>query len=124
MKGQQRSRSLELFDPTDSKKKKKGKADKEDEDEDEEDPAPEFKPAKPLEFFRNIDEEKFEWLNKSEIQPGGTTCGFLHAPLGWGRGWCGWPKDEGDIHYPTVDVCKSIILDDSYLYPRTLSMTL
>lgn len=63
-----------------------------------------FEAAKPLEFFRNIDPNKFEWVDKSEIQPGETTCGFLKAPLVW-SGNSGWPE-KGDPIYPTVEVCK------------------
>ena len=63
-----------------------------------------FEVAKSLDFFRNIDPNKFEWVNKSEIQPGETTCGFLKAPLVW-NGDSGFPE-EGDTIYPTVDVCK------------------
>ena len=63
-----------------------------------------FEAAKPLEFFENIDPNKFEWVHKSEIQPGETTCGFLKAPLVW-SGDSGWPE-EGDETYPTVKVCK------------------
>lgn len=53
-----------------------------------------FTPAMDLDFFRSIDPEYFEWVEPTEIQPGSTTCGFLHAPLG----------SLPDLTYPTVDV--------------------
>eukprot|EP00986_Skeletonema_menzelii_P009736 scaffold4513_cov133-Skeletonema_menzelii.AAC.1 len=67
-----------------------------------------FEAAKPLEFFRNIDPNKFEWVDKSEIQPGETTCGFLKAPLVW-SGNSGWPE-KGDPIYPTVEVFSAHML--------------
>eukprot|EP00985_Skeletonema_marinoi_P000685 scaffold241_cov120-Skeletonema_marinoi.AAC.6 len=63
-----------------------------------------FQPAKSLDFFRNIDEKKFKWVNKAEIHPGGVTCGFLKAPLLWPKGTSGWPAEGEDDAYPIVDV--------------------
>ena len=53
-----------------------------------------FTPAMDLDFFRNLDPADFEWVEPKEIQPGETTCGFLHAPLG----------SLPDVTYPIVDV--------------------
>ena len=36
----------------------------------------------PLDILRNVDPALFEWVRPEEIMAGGTTCGFLHAPLG------------------------------------------
>ena len=54
----------------------------------------------PLEDFRNIDPDVFEWVNPDEIQPGNVTCGFLKAPLGEAEG----------VVYPMVKVCECILL--------------
>ncbi len=59
-----------------------------------------FEPAMPLDFFKNIDPSKFEWMNKDEITPGGTTCGFLHARLG----------AVPNVNYPKVKVCKCQVM--------------
>ena len=69
-----------------------------------------FQPAKSLDFFRNIDEKKFKWVNKAEIHPGGVTCGFLKAPLLWPKGTSGWPAEGEDDAYPIVDVCKCSVV--------------
>ena len=50
----------------------------------------------PLDIFRNVDQTKFEWVNPEEIMAGGTTCGFLHAPLG----------TDSSVDYPAVKTCK------------------
>lgn len=61
---------------------------------------PIFTPAISLEEFANVDPEQFEWVNPSEIVAGGTTCGFLHAPLG----------SLPNVVYPIVDVCTCPII--------------
>lgn len=59
-------------------------------------PNPEvFEAAISLEDFRNVDPEKFEWVNPVEIQAGETTCGFLKAPLVW-------EIEDMEIVYPIV----------------------
>ena len=55
-----------------------------------------FEPAMSLDEFKNVDPERFEWVNPDEIKAGDTTCGFLKARLG------ALPY----ISYPTVEVCK------------------
>jgi hypothetical protein len=55
-----------------------------------------FVKAITLEEFAAVDEEDFTWVDPSEIVAGGTTCGFLHAPLG----------SLPDIQWPIVEVCK------------------
>ena len=63
-------------------------------------PNPEvFQAAINLEDFKNVDSDKFEWVNPDEIRAGETTCGFLKAPLVW-------EIDELDIEYPIVKTCK------------------
>ena len=57
---------------------------------------PTFVPAITLDEFANVDPEDFEWVDKSEIEAGGTTCGFLKAPLG----------ALPDVEYPEVKVCE------------------
>jgi hypothetical protein len=42
---------------------------------------PVFTPAISLDEFADVDSEQFEWVNLSEIDLGGATCGFLKAPL-------------------------------------------
>lgn len=62
-------------------------------------PNPEvFEAAISLEDFRNVDPEKFEWVNPVEIQAGETTCGFLKAPLVW-------EIEDMEIVYPIVRTC-------------------
>ena len=54
-----------------------------------------FTPARSLDYFRyEMDSDLFEWIRPEEIQAGGTTCGFLKAPLSYGRQPNGlaWPK--------------------------------
>lgn len=58
-----------------------------------------FVPAITLEEFMSVDPRAFEWVDATEIVAGGTTCGFLHAPLG----------SLPDIDYPIVDVCKLLL---------------
>jgi hypothetical protein len=57
---------------------------------------PAFEPAMPLNYFRSLDPNEFEWVNTAEINPGEATCGFLKAPLG----------ALPDVNYPTVKVCE------------------
>lgn len=45
-------------------------------------PGSNFYVAESLDFFKNMDPLWFEWINPDEIQPGGTTCGFLYPDLG------------------------------------------
>jgi hypothetical protein len=66
---------------------------------------PIFVPAITLDEFANVDPEAFEWVDKSEIEAGGTTCGFLKAHLGSLPG----------VEYPKVNVCE---------YPTGLFVTL
>jgi len=56
-----------------------------------------FEPAISLDDFKNVDPDKFEWVNPEEIKAGETTCGFLLAPLGW-------DVDELQVTYPTVNI--------------------
>lgn len=57
-----------------------------------------FTPAEDIEFFRSgIDSEIFEWVNKSEVSAGETTCGFLKPSLGW------LPEDTGVV-FPKIKV--------------------
>jgi hypothetical protein len=49
-----------------------------------------------LDEFVNVDPEKFEWVDKSEIKAGGTACGFFKADLG----------ALEDMEYPKVKVCE------------------
>jgi hypothetical protein len=58
-----------------------------------------FQAAISLEDFKNVDPEKFEWINPDEIKAGETTCGYLKAPLVW-------EIDEVDIEYPIVKTCE------------------
>ena len=58
-----------------------------------------FEAAISLEDFKNVDPDKFEWVNPDEIKAGEITCGFLKAPLVW-------EIDEIDIDYPIVKTCK------------------
>mmetsp|Transcript_30101 Transcript_30101/g.64558 ORF Transcript_30101/g.64558 Transcript_30101/m.64558 type:complete len:625 (+) Transcript_30101:146-2020(+) len=67
-----------------------------------------FEPAMPLDFFKNIDPSKFEWMNKDEITPGGTTCGFLHARLG------AIPR----VNYPKVKVYVCVKFAEVQPAPR------
>lgn len=54
-----------------------------------------FYQAESLEYIRDgIDPDFFEWINKDEVQPGGTTCGFMYPRLG------SQPLEE----YPTIEV--------------------
>ena len=62
-----------------------------------------FEPAISLEDFKNVDPERFEWVNPDEVKAGETTCGFLKAPLGW-------EVEELDIVYPMVKICKFNIM--------------
>lgn len=75
-------------------------------------PNPEhFEPAMNLDYFANIDPDMFEWVNPDEIQPGETTCGFLHAPLDW-------EVDEVDIVYPMVKVYVCVTFATQQPAPR------
>lgn len=58
-----------------------------------------FEPAMPLDFFKNVDPELFEWVNPNEIAPGVATCGFLNARLG----------ALPDVNYPMIKVCKCCV---------------
>jgi hypothetical protein len=40
-----------------------------------------FTPAISLDEFADVDSEQIEWVNLSEIDLGGATCGFIKAPL-------------------------------------------
>jgi len=54
-----------------------------------------FEAAAPLEYMKDeIDPDYFEWINKDEVVPGGTTCGFMYPDLGSTPG----------INYPRVKV--------------------
>eukprot|EP01082_Thalassiosira_pseudonana_P002734 g3505.t1 g3505 contig12:2208116-2209547(+) len=67
-----------------------------------------FTPAMPLEDFRNIDPDVFEWVNPDEIQPGNVTCGFLKAPLGEAEG----------VVYPMVKVYTCVRFADNQPAPK------
>ena len=58
-----------------------------------------FEAAMTLEDFKNVDPNKFEWVNADEIKAGETTCGFLKAPLVW-------EIEKLEIEYPAVKTCK------------------
>lgn len=62
----------------------------------------------PLEDFRNIDPDVFEWVNPDEIQPGNVTCGFLKAPLGEAEG----------VVYPMVKVYTCVRFADNQPAPK------
>ena len=69
-----------------------------------------FKPAMPIEFFQNIDPERFEWMNPEEVQAGETTCGFLKAPFVWPAGsTTGFTETDDQDQYPIAKVCKFLI---------------
>ncbi|EJK46077.1 hypothetical protein THAOC_35280 [Thalassiosira oceanica] len=73
-----------------------------------------FEPAISLEEFAALDSSTvkvgsyFEWVDSNEIEAGGTTCGFLHAPLRWPHA-----EVEADDSFPEVKVCKSWTLLNS-----------
>jgi hypothetical protein len=67
---------------------------------------PIFVPAITLDEFASVDPEDFEWVDKSKIEAGGTTCGFLKADLGALQ----------DVEYPKVNICEYRSFDSVNLY--------
>lgn len=62
------------------KKRRREKRRKRKEEKEKEKENDRFTPAKPLDFFRDIDPSIFKWSNPDQIQPGTTTCG-TYAPV-------------------------------------------
>ena len=66
-----------------------------------------FKPGPDLDVFRNVDPDKFEWVDPQHIVARKTTCGYLKAPFGWPAGSkTGYTETPDQKQYPFVQVCK------------------
>ena len=69
-----------------------------------------FKPGPDLDVFRNVDPDKFQWVNASMIVAHEITCGYLKAPFGWPAGSkTGYRETPDQKQYPFVQVCKLML---------------